>query len=125
KLSDRGQLVRADLEHLNSLFGPPDGRLSATELLKALRVADPAPARTEYPLLAEGHKRFDAARRGKHPDLTVPEVPPAPRPGPPPSRSPAPPADGRAVRAAAVTGPAGNGAGSKGRRGLWRRGGGS
>lgn len=118
KLIDRGLLGPADLEHLNSLFGPPDGRLSATDLLKALRVAGPAPARTGFPSLAEGHKRFDAARRGKHPHLAVPEVPPAP------------PAGGQAVRTAVVTGPADSAgsagsAGGKGRRGLWRRGGGS
>jgi len=97
-LAGRGQLAETGLsELLDGVFGPPEGRPTASELLvDRMRQPDPVPpgAGSHAELkaeLKEARRRFWEARQRKHPGAVIPEEaaedgypPPGQRPADPP-----------------------------------------
>ena len=75
ELLDRNQLAASGLhELLDGVFGPPEGRPSASDLLvDRLSLRNPAPrANRGDAVLQEGRERFLRERRRKHPGASVP-----------------------------------------------------
>jgi serine/threonine protein kinase len=107
ELTSRGQLAESGLgELLDGVFGPPEARPTARELLvDRMRRPDPVPPRAGSRAgLTEGHRHFWEARQRKHPGAVIPKeaaqdacLPPDPRqagPPPGPDADPATQADG-------------------------------
>jgi hypothetical protein len=73
---------------LDGVFGPPEGRPTALELLGRLPASDPIPRRWDADQLKPGRERFAAARAAKY---AAPRPAAAPPPGATASRPAAPP----------------------------------
>jgi serine/threonine protein kinase len=75
RLRSRGQLAEVGLADLDPLFGPPDSRPAARELLAdRLGGGDPVPRGTDGDaLLEDGHELFDLRRREKRHGIADPE----------------------------------------------------
>ncbi len=90
ELANRAQLAESGLsELLDGVFGPPEGRPTAMELLvERMRRPDPVPPGTgRHRGLREGRMHFWEARQRKHPDAAIPpeaadDADPPPGPGP-------------------------------------------
>jgi len=104
-LAGRGQLAETGLsELLDGVFGPPEGRPTARELLvDRMRQPEPVPPGAgSHAGLKQGRRRFWEARQSKHPGAVIPAEaaedaypPPGPGPaGPAPGQRPAGPAPG-------------------------------
>jgi len=73
ELSDRDQLARLGLDQLLAgVFGEPEGRPSAAELLRRMGQRDSVPHRRDNVRLREGRRRFLAVRDRKHPGAPLP-----------------------------------------------------
>lgn len=75
ELADRGRLAESGLDELLAgVFGPPEGRPTARELLvDRMGHSDPVPRGADRrPWLEEGRKHFWTARRHKHPGAAIP-----------------------------------------------------
>jgi len=73
ELLDRDQLARLGLDQLlHGVFGEPEGRPAADELLRRMGRRDTAPRLQDNVRLREGQRRFLAVRGRKHPGAPIP-----------------------------------------------------
>jgi serine/threonine protein kinase len=100
KLTRLEQLAEVGLGYLEPLFGPPEKRPTARELLASRQgMESPVPRGLGSDAqLKEGHEVFDARRREKHPYLGGQETPPPTAPSVPDQSNGTAPRDSRPPR---------------------------